>query len=405
MAKNKVSTLAQFCTHLVFADREMTPNLAPILDERLTVKRVLIIYSENLLENAQRLKTIYKGHKIQSDIHLIEPAFEIQTIVEELQNLVKEIPYETLSINLSCANKLYTLGAFKAFESTPVGLYYLLPNDQFKWIQPSGLPEFNIAENMQLEEFLHAHGIEYLSPVKLTPNQANFANKLVNAIQKIILQQHALKTYQHFSTRFTRGKSIKLIKQNDHYFLNDVNNTRSRLKADLLLGFLRKLHNQNVVHLKTENNEIYPIPEQDNWKRTFFEGGWLEYYTYRTLLELKTEMEKIKEVAFGVKLQRENAYDEADVLFLANNQLFVVECKTGNNVNINLHLQRLDSLRNRLGGTTAHSLLVTTEVIGANLPKANLLNVGVIDGHKLSHLKQHLQQWIFNEITTKPNGH
>ncbi len=399
MLSNKMTSLKQYCTHIVFADREMTPNLAPILDERLTVKRVLIIYSENLLENAQRLKKIYNAHRIKADIYLIEPAFEIPSIVNDLQLLVQEIPYETLSINLSCANKLYTLGAFKAFENTPVGLYYLLPNDQFKWIQPSGLPEFNIAENMQLEEFLHAHGIEYSYPVKLTPSQASFANSLVNAIQKIILQQHALKTYQHFSTRFARGKSVKLIKNNEHYYLNDIHNTHSRLKADLLLGFLRKLHNQNVLHLKFENHEIYPLPEQDSWKRTFFEGGWLEYYAYRTLLELKTEVEKIKEVAFGVKLQRQNAYDEADVLFLANNQLFVVECKTGNNVNINLHLQRLDSLRNRLGGTTAHSLLITTEVIGANLPKANLLNVGVIDGHKLSHLKHHLHEWILSEIT------
>ncbi|WP_321323615.1 Card1-like endonuclease domain-containing protein [Thiomicrorhabdus sp.] len=402
MAGNEVKILNQFCTHLVFADREMTPNLAPILDERFTVKRVLITYTANLEENAQRLKTIYNAHHIKADTHLIEASFEIPIIVEELQKLVQDIPYETLSINLSCANKLYTLGAFKAFENTPVGLYYLLPNDQFKWVQPSGLPEFNIAENMQLDEFLHAHGIEHSYPVKLTPSQANFANSLVNAIQKIILQQHALNTYQQFSTRFARGKSIKLIKHNEHYYLNDINNTHPHLKTDLLLGFLRKLHNQNVLHLKSENHETYPLPEKDSWRRTFFEGGWLEYYTYRTLLELKTEIEKIKEVAFGVKLQRENAYDEADVLFLANNQLFVVECKTGNNVNINLHLQRLDSLRNRLGGSTAHSLLITTEYIGANLPKANLLNVGVIDGHQLSHLKHHIQEWVLNEIAVKP---
>ena len=398
MPDNKVKTLSHFSTHMVFADREMTPNLAPILDKRLTVKRVLITHTENLTEQAKRLKNIYNTHHIKADIHLIEPLFELTDIVNELQQLVKHIPPETLSINLSGANKLYSLATFKAFENTPVGLYYLLPNDQFKWIQPSGLPEFNIAENMQLEEFLHAHGIEHLSPVKLTPSQANFANRLVNAIEKIILQQHALRTYQHFSTRFARGKSVKLIKHKDHYYLNDINNTHSRLKTDLLLGFLRKLHNQNVIHLKRVNDETYPLPEHDSWKRTFFEGGWLEYYTYRTLLELRTEIEKLKDIAFGVKLQRENAYDEADVLFLANNQLFVVECKTGNNVNINLHLQRLDSLRNRLGGTTAHSLLITTETIGANLPKANLLNVGVIDGHQLSHLKLHLRKWILNEI-------
>lgn len=387
----------QYSTHLVFADREMTPNLGPILDERLVVKNVLIAYMPNLVENAKRLKTIYNAHKIKAEIQPIEPAFEISDIVSDLKNLVKEIPYEKLAINISCASKMYTLSVFKAFENTPVGLYYLLPNDQFKWIQPNGLAEFNIDDNIELEEFLHAHGIEQMDATKLTPSQANFANGLVNAIQKIILQQHALSTYQLFSTHFARGKALKLVLHNEHYYLNEIN-SNTRIKADLLVGFLRKLHNQNILRLNINNNEITPKPEKDGWKRTFFEGGWLEYYTYRAVLELKAEIPKLKDVAFGVKLLRENAHDEADVLFTANNQLFVVECKTGTNVNINLHLQRLDSLKKRLGGVTAHGLLVMTEDIGANLHKANLLNIGVIDGKQLNNLKTHLKDWILNEI-------
>ncbi len=388
----------QYSTHLVFADREMTPNLGPILDERLIVKNVLIAYMPNLVENAKRLKTIYNAHKIKAEMLPIEPAFEISDIVSDLKNLVKEIPYEKLAINISCASKMYTLSVFKAFENTPVGLYYLLPNDQFKWIQPNGLAEFNIDDNIQLEEFLHAHGIEQMDAIKLTPSQANFANGLVNAIQKIILQQHALSTYQLFSTHFARGKSLKLILHNEHYYLNEIN-SHTRIKTDLLVGFLYKLHNQNILRLNINDNEISPKPEKDGWKRTFFEGGWLEYYTYRVILELKAEIPKLKDVAFGVKLLRENAHDEADVLFTANNQLFVVECKTGTNVNVNLHLQRLDSLKKRLGGVTAHGLLVMTEDIGANLNKANLLNIGVIDGKQLNNLKTHLKDWILNEIT------
>ncbi|MGM0542185.1 MAG: Card1-like endonuclease domain-containing protein [Pseudomonadota bacterium] len=388
----------QYSTHLVFADREMTPNLGPILDERLVVKNVLIAYTPNFFENAKRLKSIYNAHKIKAELLPIEPAFEINDIVSELKNLVKGVPYEQLAINISCAGKMYTLSVFKAFENSPVGLYYLLPNDQFKWIQPNGLPEFNIDDSIELEEFLHAHGIEQMEAVKLTPSQANFANELVNAIQKIILQQNALSIYQVFSTRFARGKSLKLVLRNEHYYLEEIN-THTRIKADLLVGFLRKLHNQNIVCLNIHDTEISPSPEKDGWKRTFFEGGWLEYLTYRTVLELKAEIPTLKDIAFGVKLHRENAHDEADVLFIANNQLFVVECKTGANVNVSLHLQRLDSLKTRLGGTTAHGLLVTTEDIGANLNKANLLNIGVIDRKQLTELTSHLKEWILNEIS------
>jgi len=400
MTNEPLPTINQYRTHVVFADREMTPNLAPILDERLTVKNVIILYTLNLADNASRLKHIYHSHKIESVLTEIEPEFEINQIVESFTNILADMELDTVAINLSCANKMNTLGAFKAFENTQVGLYYLLPNDQLKWIQPQGLAEFSIAENMLLEEFLHAHGIDYSHPVTLSPSQANFANGLVNAIQKIILQQNALATYQHFSTRHARGKSIKIIKHEKKYYLNDIKN-RSHLKADLLLGLFRKLHNQNIINLKENDQEASPQIEKDAWKRTFFEGGWLEYFAYRTILEIKTEEAKIKDVAFGVKLERQNAFDEADVLFIANNQLFLVECKTGTNANINLHLQRLDSLKKRLGGVSSHALLITTEIIGDNVHKANLLNIGVIDGSQLSNLKHYLKEWITKEIETK----
>ena len=390
-------SLKQYNIHIVFADREMSPNLGPILDERLIVKKVLVLYNDNLLENAQRLKKVYQDHQIEVELIYLAPAFEIDEIIEELGKTFYKYPQESLAFNLSCANKMYTLATFKAYENTAVGLYYLLPNFQLQWLQPRGNPPLNIADNIMLEEFLQAHGIEHSKPIQLNPNQASFANGLVNAIQKIILEHKALKIYQSFSTRHARGKSIKLIKHEDRYYLNDINN-HSHHKADLLLGFLRKLHNQNIIHLISHNSEISPQIEQDTWKRTFFEGGWLEYLTYRTVIELKSEVDKIKDVAFGVKLERHNAFDEADVLFIANNQLFVVECKTGANANINLHLQRLDSLKNRLGGVSAHALLITTEEIGDNLNKANLLNVGVIDGSQLHHLKEHIKQWILKEI-------
>ncbi len=389
--------IKQYSTHLVFADREMTPNLGPILDDRLVVNRVLIVYTENLIDNAKRLKRIYESHQIKAETILIDQAYEIDEIVTNLHSIVKQVPLDSLAINISCANKMYTLGAFKAFENTLAALYYLLPNDQLKWIQPKNLPEFSIAENILLEEFLHAHGIEHSQPVSLTPNQANFANELINAIQKIILDQRALQTYQHFSTRYARGKSIKLIKHKNKYYINDINN-RSRLKADLLVGLMRKLHNRNLLHLNVKDDTLSPEVERDAWKRMFFEGGWLEYLTYRAVLEIKAEVSKIKDVAFGVKLERSKAYDEADVLFIANNQLFVVECKTGTNANINLHLQRLDSLKHRLGGITSHALLVTTEAIGDNLNKAKLLGVGVIDESQLHNLKSHLKNWILAEI-------
>ncbi|MBN2864396.1 MAG: DUF1887 family protein [Thiotrichales bacterium] len=393
----KMQTPCPFSTHLVFADAEMTPNIAPILDSRLGVSAVWVIYTPNRVENAQRLASIYQAHTIQTRLIEMDLAFDLFEITSRLETLVKDVLPENLAINLSCASKMVTLAAFKAFENTGVGLYYLLPNDQLKWIQPPGLPEFNIAKNLQLTEFLHAHGIEHFQAAELSPNQANFAKGLVNAIQKIILPHKALNSYQYFSTHHARGKSIKLVKHEGRYYLNEIG-SRSRLQTDLMVGLLRKLQNQNIVQYQTQQQSLITQPETDSWKRGFIEGGWLEYLTYQTVFALKAEIAGLVDVALNVKLQRHHAFDEADVLFLANNQLFLVECKTGSNANLNLHLQRLDSLKNRLGGLTAHALLVTTEAIGANLHKAQLLKIGVLDAKQLPDLKTHLKRWILQEI-------
>lgn len=393
----KSSSICPFKTHLVFADSQMTANIGPILDPRLGVNDVWILYSANHIENAQRLSNVYKIH--HKTLHLVQMdmAFDLLDITANLKKLVAKIPLNTLAINLSGANKMVTLGAFKAFENTPVGIYYLLPNDQLKWIQPPDLAELNIAKTLQLAEFLKAHGIERFKAAELNPEQANFANGLINAIEKIIFPSKALKTYQLFSTNHARGKPIKLVKIAGKYYLNGVV-SRSRIQTDLMVGLFRKLHNQGIIHAHFKNDTVNTEPEQNGWKRGFIEGGWLEYLTYRTLLSLKADIKPLVDVAFNVKLQRQSAHDETDVLFLANNQLFLVECKTGSNANINLHLQRLDSLKNRLGGVTAHGLLVTTEPIGVHRNKANLLNIGIIDGTQLPDLRQHLKTWILQEI-------
>lgn len=387
----------QYPIHLVFADREMTPNLGPVLDERLIVKQVIIIYREHLLENAKRLEKLYQDHHLKVSLIALAPSFEIDDMISALSEIVNGYPNDNIAINLSGADKMLTLAAYKAFEETEVGIYYLLPNYQLTWLQPEENPTINIADNIMLEEFLEAHGIEHSKPVCLTPSQADFANGLVNAIQKIILEHKALRLYQRFSTLHARGKRIKLIKREDKYYLNEVN-PNSQHKAHLLVGLLKKLQNHNIVQLTQHQDELIPEIERDTWKRTFFEGGWLEYLTYRTVMELRSEISKIKDVAFGVKLERHNAFDEADVLFIANNQLFLVECKTGANANINLHLQRLDSLKTRLGGVSAHALLITTENIGDNQHKAQLLNVGIIDGKSLHNIKNKLKEWIIKEL-------
>ncbi len=121
------------------------------------------------------------------------------------------------------------------------------------------------------------------------------------------------------------------------------------------------------VLLKEGNIKKLPeIRNAKSYKRSedkkYFSGGWFEEYVFNTI---KTHFElKDKEIGIGVRLQNQRTENEYDVVFVKDNQIYVLECKayfgyTKLKAKIEKDLYKLGALDDDFGLNT-RSVYVTT---------------------------------------------
>lgn len=378
-----------YTEHLVFVAHEMTPNITPVLDRRMKAKKVWIAHTLNMLENAQRLESIYKNHHLNVSFISLSNAFDAQSLISELYDAIRarNIDTDSLAINISCGTKITAVAAVKAFENTQAGIYYLLPNDDLDWVQPSAQPVINVEDNIKLDEFLSAHGIDCIHVEKLTPAQAEFKENVVRDILEVIIENNALDDYQQFSKNLYHPRPNQILSI-----------TKDQPK---MLRFLQRIEQHGYIRLVARPSFFKVKNRLDVSQKRFFHGGWLEYLAYRNVKALKQSIPQIQDVALSLRSENGKTRDEVDVIFLCNNQLFIIECKTGGSSNNNLHIQRLDSLKKRLGGVLSHAMYLTNNDIhpdGGDAHKASTLGVAYLGRPHLKDLQSHIRDWILSKL-------
>lgn len=378
--------LKSYPEHLVFASHEMTPNITPAIDHRMGVKKIWIAHTSDMLDRAERLASIYKNHQLEVGFISLTTVFDALLLINELTQACQQfqIEHAKLAVNISCGTKISAVAAVKAFENTDAGIYYLLPNDDLDWIQPTTQPVINLEDNIQIDEMLQAYGVDYVRVDKLSAAHAEFANAVSRGLKRFIFEPHLHEDFQDFSHKVFRNQPVEIHRKHRDF-----------------LQFIQFLNQAGHVRLKKHADLIRVSYHFDHWHRMFLHGGWLEFMVFKTVQNLKSEIPQIQDVAMGVHSHRDKVQDEVDVLFLCNNQLFIIECKTGGTANFNHHVQRLDSLKKRLGGVLSHAMYITNNLIkedGGDAHKAKALGVHYISRNQLKSLKHHLKSWIKSKL-------
>ncbi len=144
----------------------------------------------------------------------------------------------------------------------------------------------------------------------------------------------------------------------------------------------------------------------DEAARFYANGGWLEEHVHDLFRQLRREVPHIQDLARGVSILRETSRGDAvpnelDVACLADNRLYLVECKTrawtktGEPDPGASALYRLDTLADLLGGLQAKAMLVSYRDLPAHvLRRAADLGVRVCTGARLPELTGDLRGWL-----------
>jgi Holliday junction resolvase len=154
----------------------------------------------------------------------------------------------------------------------------------------------------------------------------------------------------------------------------------------------------NDFELTVEGNSL--------WK--FFDGDWLEIFTFQSAIESKC----FDYLDYGLKFSGNGMNNELDLVATSKASLWIAECKTEEDYKVE-NLEKLSSIASTLGGKYVGRFLILSNFPhphdeGENKSfesywqKAKTRDVVVITGHKLKNLPQIFQSEI--NSPTFPRG-
>ena len=378
--------------HICLLSEQPSPNICPLLDERLKPQEVILLVTPQQVKRVADVESILKKRQIKVSTVSIDSAFDAEAVQAQVETLIvtQKKTGKSVFINATGGTKPMSIGAFLAGFNHDTPVFYV-NNDEVSWLNnPQKSDDFAIAERIKLDDFLRMHGLELKSK-----QQEKIAQDLSN-VTDFLIRHPDLSP----SIRQLNRIAINCIDDNQLNYLF----TDKELQDSALQATLDKLASANLLSLKGTKLSFKSMATC-RWCA----GLWLEDHVYQQLDSLKKQPElQIQDLAESVevvyanktKSQSDKVDNELDVIFLADNRLYVIECKTrvfsGKTTNnASEAIYKLATLKRELGGSQAKAMFISYyPVRDEDKRRADLLGVEICAGRQLQELSSRLRKWI-----------
>jgi hypothetical protein len=379
-------------THLYLVSGQATPNITPASDPALAPRRVILLVSPNMRRNAGWLEAVLRRRGLRVEHWPIDDPWNlghIQTrVLELLEHEAEAVAGQDIALNVTGGTKPMSIAAYEAFRAYEQPIFYVHPEqDRLIWLHPADRPERDLADRVRLDAFLAAHGVGVDGELQRTPAAAEAFELAGVLIRRLRVLASPLKTLNWLAGQAEGGLRSGPL---DPWQRGDAE----------LQGLIDLLADQGLLSRDGEHLRF-----ADESARFFVNGGWLELYVFERLRRLRRNGQALQDLARGVQVAREvrgkPVRNELDVAFLADNRLYVVECKTrqwrgprasesGADA-----LYKLDTLVDLLGGLQARGMVVSYhDLPDHDLRRAADLRIHICAGLKLQQLGAELADWV-----------
>jgi hypothetical protein len=343
---------------------QTVPNVLFIREKKEEIGEDAIEYlfiSTEEMERICKTDDINKGSHIENSgaitIRVVEDS--IRDTESKLEEFAKEKLSDTdnIIVNLTCGTKIMSIAAYEFFKKWEKSTIYYLPKGKniYKQISPSIINnEMRLNFRISLKDYLCSYGIK-------------IENKDLKSLQK--------------PKEYTESLFKRFIEdQIDSKVIDDLRKSRDDNRAKLdanMSNFIKNIQFETEKESYLKRNEI-----------CYLTGGWFEEYVYNLIREnIQLDDDKI---GLNVHISRARTQNEFDVMFVHENTLYVIECKTGLREDqrdlMDDTLYKLSALRKDFG-LTVRSYLFTLENLRNNNGKirenyqdrADLLKIGLVD--------------------------
>lgn len=377
-------------SHLYLVSAQPTPNLTPALDPAVAPKRVVLLVSPDMVRRAGWLEAVLKPRGIRVEHWPIGDPWDVEHVQQRVLELLASEPALVaagdIALNATGGTKPMSIAAYEVFRTADLPIFYIHPEqDRLIWMSPPGRPALDLANRVKLDAFLLAHGARVQSaatdaiPVAhqaLTDWLVAHSRRFATALGTLNwLAQQASGTLQSPALTAEQGRDLAL---------GDLIGRCARAGLlDVTGGRLRFV---------------------DEAARFYVNGGWLEGHVYAVFRDLRGAERRIQDLARSVELTREDprggaVRNEIDVACLAENRLYLVECKTkrwkGGDGPGAEALYRLDALADLLGGLQCRAMLVSyLDLPAAVRRRAADLGIRICAGERLPELHAEIARWL-----------
>lgn len=298
----------------------------------------------------------------------------IDDIDKKLDSTLSAWKHASFIVSITGGTKIMSLAAYAFFnEKENCQIFYQPLNQNLQKIFPEH-EEFCIQNLINLDEYMKAHGIQFKSDNKCTHdydyNRTVYKSVIepnCESIKPII----ALQNNSYFSNIFKRKDLIdfNLIPE-DKFKTPEGNQINKETVCDTILKF--------GFDLKAISRE----------ELRYITGGWFEEFVYQ---KIKEELDIPDEnIALNVHIEKDNDKNELDVVYIKENRLHVIECKSfvdgkEGTVVLNNALYKSQAIIKSKFGLNALSALYTQSKIEKEsaLLRAKEFGIEIVDGTKL----------------------
>lgn len=379
----------RFDTHLCLVSAQPTPNLTPVLDNRFSPARVVLVVSTGMEKQADWLTEVIRPHGVDVERLPITDAYDLHGCSDAMLNWLAENEGGNVALNVTGGTKLMALAAQEAFRTAGRHVFYVsAETDKVVFLDSALRNEgFVLSPKLRLRDYLGSHGFTLARPLAKPDIKAELRDLADHLISSVSRWAEALGMLNALATEAERRQRLT-VRVSEPL-------AGSRSLEELLGEFAQAgmlISSKSEVHFVDENS------------RSFAKGGWLEFHVYRSVADLAPQL-GITDYGMNAEVVAPNSVtrNEVDGIFLHRNRLHVIECKAGNLANASNAgdskgtdaLYKLESL-GKLGGLRTREMLIDYRGKLADSDKARAAqsNIRVISAGQLRDLRGELQRWV-----------
>lgn len=354
---------------VVLLSDQSIPNVLFLKDFSDKWDKILFIETERTKEKNYSKSILSVLEKKEYDQITIDEN-DLSDIESKLEEYFLQNSFDHILVNITGGTKIMALGAYDFFKNRAnlkSTIYYKPINkDPYLIFHPKA-GQVKPVYKLSIEEYMSAVGIKIKNPPK---NEDSL--KLKSKIARIL--------FKAFESNYET--MIDIAQKLEDYHKDES----LRKKIDKQDDF-KKVIKDLRSYCNISEDDLNQFDFKKNDTITFFRGGWFEYYTYEELKKLNPDDIKcnlIIEVEGNSKVS-----NELDVVFIINNALHIVECKTGETKDfIGDTIYKASQIRQQFGLSAISHLVIlnlpNSKINEQKKERAKVFNIHLIDYDAIS---------------------